>query len=112
MGKGNKTTFGQTLMSYVADKLPYSSSYKVVDNISDINPKFRDFYDISTRRDELVSKHSVSTLKNEDGDSPMASMAIDKNYHAFMYANVDYDKSFEIMANSSETITINHYNLQ
>ena len=23
----------------------------------------------------------------------MASMAIDKNYHAFMYANVDYDKA-------------------
>lgn len=93
MGTGNKKTFGQSLMSYVADKLPYSSSYKVVDNISDVNPKFRDFYEVGTRRDDLISKHSISTLKNEDDGSPMASMAIDKNYHAFMYANVDYDKS-------------------
>ena len=94
MAKDNKDTFGRGLMTYIADKLPYSSPYKVVDNINDINPKFKDFYEVSTRRDDLISRQSVATnQQGHDEMSPMASMSIDKNYHAFMYANVDYDKA-------------------
>ena len=94
MAKDNKDTFGRGLMSYIADKLPYSSPYKVVDNINDINPKFKDFYEVSSRRDDLISRQSIASSQGGADDmSPMASMAIDKNYHAFMYANVDYDKA-------------------
>lgn len=108
MAKDNKDTFGRSMMSYIADRLPYSSPYKVVDNIEELNPKFKDFYEVSSRRDELISRQSVATNQQGTDDmSPMASMAIDKNYHAFMYANVDYDKSkrlrdYRVMAQFSE----------
>ena len=108
MAKDNKDTFGRSMMSYIADRLPYSSPYKVVDNISELNPKFKDFYEVSSRREELISRQSVATNQQGTDDmSPMASMAIDKNYHAFMYANVDYDKAkrlrdYRVMAQFSE----------
>ena len=90
----NKDSFSKGLMSYIADRLPYGSSDNVIDNISEINPKFKDFYEVSTRRDDLIARQSISTSQEgRDDISPMASMAIDKNYHAFMYANVDYDKA-------------------
>ena len=82
MAKDNKDTFGRGLMSYIADKLPYSSPYKVVDDINDINPKFKDFYEVGQKREDLIARHSISSLLNKDEMSPMASMSIDKNYHA------------------------------
>ncbi len=104
----DKNSFGQGLMSYIAGKLPYGSPYKVVDDIADINPKFKDFYNIGTHRQDLIARQSISTNKQgQDDMGPMASMSVDKNYHAYMYANVDYDKAkrlrdYRVMAQFAE----------
>mgnify|MGYP003113659812 CR=1 FL=1 len=84
-------TFGRQLQNFISSKLPYAGSGDVIDNVGEINPKFKDFFDLGTRREELLKKHSVAI--QPDPNSPAGSIAIDKNYHAFMYANVDHDKS-------------------
>ncbi|MAF24123.1 hypothetical protein CL634_00850 [bacterium] len=100
-------TFGRSLMNYVQDRLPYSQPMSVLDNIQALNPKYKDFYKVGTNKEELISKHSVSTHKQPGADIPAAGVALDKNYHAFMYANVDYDKSkrlrdYRVMAQFAE----------
>tara|TARA_R110000751_G_scaffold285781_1_gene390111 strand:- start:1829 stop:3655 length:1827 start_codon:yes stop_codon:yes gene_type:complete len=104
---GDKSTFGRGLMNYVSNALPYSRGFDVIDDVTALNPKFEKFWSTGSRRQEAVSKFAVSTNKGGDEMHPMASIAVDKNYHAFMYANVDYDKSkrlrdYRVMAQYSE----------
>jgi hypothetical protein len=106
-GTGREKTFGRALMNYVSSKLPYSGPYQVIDDIQEINPRFKDFYQTGSNKEELLVKHSVSTHKSESEKFPAASIGLDKNYHAFMYANVDYDKSkrlrdYRVMAQFAE----------
>lgn len=86
---GRGTTFGRSLMKYIGNKLPYSS-VDTITNLSEINPKYKLFYDTGTRRDGILKKHSISQQISED--EPIGTLSIDKNYHNFMYANVDHDK--------------------
>ena len=102
-GKGS--TFGRNFMQYVASKLPYNQSY-VMDGVQDLNPKFKHFYNTGTKRDVALAKHSISqqVVSNDQG---VGAIAIDKNYHQFMYANVDLDKEkrlrdYRIMAAYAE----------
>lgn len=92
-------------MQYVASKLPYNQSY-VMDNVQDLNPKFKHFYNTGTKRDVALARHSISqqVVSNDQG---VGAIAIDKNYHQFMYANVDLDKEkrlrdYRIMAAYAE----------
>lgn len=84
-------TFGRQLQNFINNKLPYAGSGDVIDNVGEINPKFKDFFELGSRREELLKRHSVAI--QTDPNSPTGAIAIDKNYHAFMYANVDHDKS-------------------
>lgn len=86
---GRKTTFGRSLMKYIGNKLPYTS-LDTISNINEINPKYKLFYNTGTRRDNILTKHSVSQQMGEE--EPLGTLSIDKNYHNFMYANVDHDK--------------------
>lgn len=86
---GRSTTFGRSLMQYIGSKLPYNS-VDVIDNINEINPKYKLFYDNGTKRDNILTKHSVS--QQISSDEPMGQMSVDKNFHKFMYANIDHDK--------------------
>ena len=101
-------SFGRGLMQYVASKLPYSQPYDIIDDIAELNPKYKQFYKAGSVRDDLLSRHSISTSKiGNDELHPMASIGLDKNYHAFMYANVDYDKGkrlrdYRVMAQFAE----------
>lgn len=88
---GKKSTFGRNFMSYVASKLPYSNQSTILDNVQDLNPKFKHFYNTGTKRDVALAKHSVSQ-QVVSWDQGVGAVAIDKNYHQFMYANVDFDK--------------------
>lgn len=87
---GKSSTFGRNFMQYVASKLPYSQSF-VMDNVQEMNPKFKHFYNTGTKRDVALSKHSVSQ-QVLSWDQGVGAVAIDKNYHQYMYANVDLDK--------------------
>ena len=107
MADNEGSTFGRSMMNYIASRMPYNGSYDVIDNITQLNPKFEKFWDLGTRRQEAVSKFSISTNKGGAEMHPMASIAVDKNYHSFMYANVDYDKAkrlrdYRVMAQFSE----------
>ena len=102
---GKSSTFGRNFMQYVASKLPYNQSY-VMDNVQDLNPKFKHFYNTGTKRDVALARHSISqqVVSNDQG---VGAIAIDKNYHQFMYANVDLDKEkrlrdYRIMAAYAE----------
>ena len=102
-GKGS--TFGRNFMQYVASKLPYNQSY-VLDNVQDLNPKFKHFYNTGTKRDVTLAKHSVSQ-QVVSWDQGVGAVAIDKNYHQYMYAHVDNDKEkrlqdYRIMAAYAE----------
>ena len=92
--KGKAGTFGRSLMKFIANRLPFSTSQQMLDNINEVNPKYKHFYNTGTNRDDLVSKYSISQSSPIDprGDT----ISIDKNYHQFMYANVDYDKGKRI----------------
>jgi hypothetical protein len=87
---GSRSTFGRNFMQYVASKLPYNQSY-IMDNVQELNPKFKHFYDTGTKKDVALAKHSISQ-QVVSWDQGVGAVAIDKNYHQFMYANVDLDK--------------------
>lgn len=102
---GKTSTFGRNFMQYVASKLPYNQSF-VMDNVQELNPKFKHFYNTGTKRDVALAKHSVSQ-QVVSWDQGVGAVAIDKNYHQFMYANVDVDKEkrlqdYRIMAAYAE----------
>jgi len=106
-GSGREKTFGRSLMTYIKQSLPYSQPSTLIDNIEELNPKYRDFYKTGSSRQDLIAKHSIFSNKQNDPAHPMSAMAVDKNYHAFMYANVDYDKSkrlrdYRVMAQFAE----------
>jgi hypothetical protein len=93
---GKKSTFGRNFMSYVASKLPYNQNY-VVDNIQELNPKFKHFYSSGgTKRDVTLAKHSISQ-QVLTWDQGVGAIAVDKNYHQYMYANADQDKEKRLM---------------
>jgi hypothetical protein len=107
MADNEGSTFGRGLMKYISSRMPYNGSYEMVNDITQLNPKFEKFWDLGTRRQDALSKFSVSTNKGGSEMHPMASIAVDKNYHSFMYANVDYDKTkrlrdYRVMAQFSE----------
>jgi hypothetical protein len=87
---GSSSTFGRNFMQYVASKLPYNQSY-IMDNVQELNPKFKHFYNTGTKKEVALAKHSISQ-QVISWDQGVGAVAIDKNYHQFMYANVDLDK--------------------
>jgi hypothetical protein len=108
MAKSNNeegSTFGRQLMQYISSRLPFASSQQILNNINEINPKFKHFYNTGTGKDAILSKHSISQLPTDK--DVRGSIQIDKNYHNFMYANVDHDKGkrlrdYRVMAAFSE----------
>ena len=86
------STFGTGLMKYISDRMPYSNA-AVIDNILEVNPKYKEFYHTGTQRDDAIARHSISSAGSEHGmDHPNGGISIDKNYQQLMYANVEYNK--------------------
>lgn len=106
MATGNDSTFGRQLMSYIQSKLPYTSNNNTIENVDELNPKYKHFFKTGTRRTELMQKHAISTVKTGE-DVPMGGFNIDKKYLDYMYANIDVDKDkrirdYRIMASYAE----------
>ena len=103
---GKQSTFGRNFMSYVASRMPYSSNY-ITDGIKDLNPKYKYFHNSGgVKRDVALSKSSI-TQQTMTWDQGVGAVAIDKNYHSYMYSNVDQDKykrlmDYRIMAQYAE----------
>jgi hypothetical protein len=95
MAKSSKNGWANKLMQYVSNFLPYNSE-TLIDDISELNPKYRHFYAAGTRRDELLAKHSIS--KHTDNDEvPLGSFSAEQKYHNYMYANIDVDKAKRLL---------------
>lgn len=88
--QSKESTFGRSLMKYIGSRLPYSN-VDTIESINDINPKYKLFYNTGSNREKSLTKHSISRNVADD-DHPAGMMSVDKNYHQFMYANIDHDK--------------------
>ena len=78
-------------------RLPYA--YQIIDSIIQRNPKFDDFKDVSSRRQEYIQDQSVFLQSPEsyaDYGSPN-NVLINKDYQAFVYASIDKDKGRRLM---------------
>jgi len=100
-----ESTFGRDLMKFISSKLPYQS-VNVQERIKSLNPKYEEFYDKGTKRDEALSRQSISSSLTFTDDL-YANVVQNKDYHNFMYANLQPDKGrrladYRVMAAFSE----------
>lgn len=81
-------TFGRQLMSYVSSKLPYAG-FNILDFTEKENPKFKTFEETGIRRNEALSRQSVS-------QSNLFSAGYGEfkelGFADLMYANIQNDK--------------------
>ncbi|NBP03437.1 MAG: hypothetical protein EBU90_25780, partial [Proteobacteria bacterium] len=101
---GKASTFGRQLMSYISERLPYN--YKLVDNVSEKNPKYEVFQKSGIRRAEILAKNSIS-LSNEFNNGSVASIERDNSLSRILYANIQQDKAarlrdYRVMASFSD----------
>jgi hypothetical protein len=85
-----ESTFGRDLMKYISSKLPYQS-ISVADKIEQLNPKYDLFYNKGTNRDEALVRQSIASSFSTTEDA-YANILQNKDYHNFMYANIQPDK--------------------
>lgn len=94
-GSNRESTFGRDLMKFVSSKLPYQS-ISIADKINQLNPKYDDFYNKGTQRDEALARQSISSSISTTDDA-YANILQNKDYHNFMYANIQPDKGRRLM---------------
>jgi hypothetical protein len=100
-----ESTFGRDLMKFISSKLPYQS-LNIQDKINVLNPKYEEFFDKGTKREEALSRQSISSSLTFTDDL-YANVVQNKDYHNFMYANLQPDKGrrltdYRVMAAFSE----------
>ena len=92
MPDGQKGTFGRGLQKFISSNLPYRSPASIIDDVTQQNPKFEDFYKAGSMRKELLAHHSVIAPKTVESAHPVGSFLADKAYNELMYATLDVDK--------------------
>jgi hypothetical protein len=84
-----------TLLGAFISRLPYA--YSILDSMMQRNPKYRDFKGVEPRREEMIQDQSVFLNDPEasfgSGPGTPGALQINKDYQAFIYANVDKDKT-------------------
>jgi hypothetical protein len=90
-----ESTFGRDLVNYISSKLPYQS-LTVADKIEQLNPKYDIFYNKGTQRQEALIRQSIASSISVTDDA-YASILQNKDYHNFMYANIQPDKGRRLM---------------
>jgi len=95
MADESNNSWVNKMMKYVSSVLPYNQD-SLIDNIQELNPKYKHFYNTGTRRDELLSKYSVS--RHSSGEElPLGGFSTEQKYHNYMYANVDTNKANRLL---------------
>ena len=104
---GRESTFGRGLINYISSKMPYSNR-ALIDDVNQMNPKFKYFYNTGTQRQEQLSRLAVSTVPNLDRNfMPFGGTHTEQQFNNYMYANLDQDKNkrlrdYRVMAAFSE----------
>jgi len=100
--------FFQKSFNNFVNKLPYTGNSTVIDNISELNPKFETFYKIGSTQQERNLRQAVSVVQDPNNpQSNLNGVIIDKGYHDYLYALIDTDKAkrvadYRIMASYAE----------
>ena len=89
---GRKGTFGRGLQKFIQNNLPYRSPAAIIDDVTEENPKFKDFYKAGSLRKELLAQHSILAPKAPESSHPVGSFLADRMYNELMYATLDVDK--------------------
>jgi len=92
MDDGKKGTFGRGLQKFIQNNLPYRSPAAIIDDVTEENPKFKDFYKAGSLRKELLAQHSILAPKVPESSHPIGSFLADRMYNELMYATLDVDK--------------------
>lgn len=83
------------LLGAFVSRLPYA--YSIISSMMERNPKFQDFKGVAPKREELIQDQSVflqdPDLQFGSGPGTPGALQINKDYQAFIYANVDKDKT-------------------
>jgi len=82
-----------TLLGAFVSRLPYA--YQIIDSMLQRNPKYQDFKGVAPKREELIQDESVfmQDPNLQAATGAPGSILINKDYQAFIYANVDKDKT-------------------
>jgi len=88
-GRNNTQTNTKSFLNVLLSRLPYT--YRILDDISNLNPKYEEFHELTTRKDERIAQQSVVVSGDKDNVTNSAIM-INKDYHAYMYSNIDTHK--------------------
>ena len=94
INNNRESTFGRELMKFVSSRLPYTG-YSVLDQINELNPKYKIFHDKGARHQENIINKSVSAAIKYD--EPVANVLRNKEFFEYMYANVQPDKGKRLM---------------
>jgi hypothetical protein len=83
------------LLGAFVSRLPYA--YSIISSMMERNPKFQDFKGVGPKREELIQDQSIflqdPDLQFGSGPGTPGALQINKDYQAFIYANVDKDKT-------------------
>lgn len=80
----------QSFLNQLIAKLPYT--HRIINDISSMNPKYEDFHELTKRKEERIAQQSVVIRDEQDIANGQGAILINKDYHQYMYANMDVDK--------------------
>jgi hypothetical protein len=87
-----------TLLGSFLSRLPYA--YNIINQMMERNPKFQDFKNVAPKREELIQDESIflndPEMAMQGGPGTPGALLINKDYQAFIYAQVDKDKTRRI----------------
>jgi hypothetical protein len=96
-GNMNQPAPSTSVLGSFLSRLPYA--YQILDAIIQRNPKYDEFKNVASRKEEFIHGQSVFLQQSEDVNSIGLpnNVLINKDYQAFVYANVDKDKARRLM---------------
>lgn len=84
----NSEGVAKKLMSFISNRMPYSTQ-DIINTIQTSNPRYKEFYELSSKREELLNKHSIA---NNPFFNQAEGVHTNQDFYQFMYANIDPDK--------------------
>lgn len=86
----NPSSAPNQLTKFIQASMPWSSQTEI-HGIEELNPKYKHFYSLGTKREDSLARHGVATMTPAE-PGITGSVEVDKNFSSYMYANVDTDK--------------------
>lgn len=88
MANNGKPNFFSNILSGLDNNIPFFEGNRPEDE----NPYFKQFYELGSKREEVVGKRSVSKFKFEEGNVDLSNIASNSDYFNWVYAGVNTNK--------------------